>query len=89
MGKIKKLLKVENLLALFIVMCPILDIASFLYRNKFNTNYSISTFIRPIIPMIVFTYVFLKRKKQSKNHWNSWDLCCLCIDTLDNLQKFD
>ena len=64
--KIKKLINSENLLSLIIIICPILDIASFLFRNKFNTNYSISTFIRPIIPMIVFMYLFFKRKDKLK-----------------------
>ena len=64
--KIKKLINSENLLSLIIIICPILDIASFLFRNKFNTNYSISTFIRPIIPMFVFMYLFFKRKDKLK-----------------------
>ena len=66
MKKIKKLINSENLLSLIIIICPILDIASFLFRNKFNTNYSISTFIRPIIPMFVFMYLFFKRKDKLK-----------------------
>lgn len=66
MKKIKKIINLENLLSLIIIICPILDIASFLFRNKFNTNYSISTFIRPIIPMIVFMYLFFKRKDKLK-----------------------
>ena len=52
MEKIKELTKrnnIENILCAFIIICPILDIMSFLFRNKFNTNYSPSTFIRPII----------------------------------------
>lgn len=66
MEKIKKLLTVENLLSFFVIICPILDIASFLFRNKFNTNYSISTIIRPIIPMIIFAYIFFKEKIKVK-----------------------
>ena len=60
--KLKKLLTIENLLLFSIIICPLLDIASFLFRKKFETNYSVSTFIRPIIPMVVFTYLFFKNK---------------------------
>ena len=66
MEKIKKIMKPENLLVYFIILCPILDIASFLFRNKFKTNYSISTFIRPIIPTFVFMYVFFKKNAKLK-----------------------
>ena len=51
-GKLKKIFTIENLLCFFIVICPILDVSSFLFRNYFDTNFSISTFIRPIIPII-------------------------------------
>ncbi len=65
-GKIKKIVKLENLLCFFIVICPVLDILSFLFRNKFNTNYSISTFVRPIIPGIVFIFLFFKKNIKVK-----------------------
>ena len=60
--KLKKIFTIENLLCFFIVICPILDISSFLFRNYFNTNFSISTFIRPIIPIIAILYIFFKDK---------------------------
>ena len=69
MGKIKELTKkinIENILCAFIIICPILDIMSFLFRNKFNTNYSPSTFIRPIISIVVMMYLFIKRDKKFK-----------------------
>lgn len=69
MEKIKELSKkinIENILCAFIIICPILDIMSFLFRNKFNTNYSPSTFIRPIISIIVMMYLFIKRDKKFK-----------------------
>lgn len=66
MEKIKQIIKLENILAFFVVICPLLDIASFIYRSKFETNYSISTFIRPIIPAIVFLYLFIKKKNKIK-----------------------
>ena len=53
---------IENILCVFIIICPILDIASFLFRQYFNTNISISTFIRPIIPIIAVIYIFFKDK---------------------------
>ena len=69
MEKIKELTKrnnIENILCAFIIICPILDIMSFLFRNKFNTNYSPSTFIRPIISIVVMMYLFIKRDKKFK-----------------------
>lgn len=52
----------ENLLCLLIIICPILDVSSFIFRNFFNTNFSISTFVRPIIPIVAITYIFFKDK---------------------------
>ena len=66
MKKVKKIISQENLLSFFIIMCPILDITSFLFRKSFDTNYSISTFIRPIIPILIFVYIFFKQKNQNK-----------------------
>ena len=66
MEKTKKIIMPENLLSVFIIMCPILDILSFLFRNKFQTNYSVSTFIRPIIPAILFIYIFFKSDTNKK-----------------------
>ncbi len=66
MEKIKRKLNIENLLAIFIILCPILDIASFIFRNIFNTKISPSTIIRPIIPMIAFLYYFIKADKKYK-----------------------
>lgn len=60
--KNNKIFTMENLLCLFIIICPVLDISSFIFRNYFNTNISISTFIRPIIPIIAITYIFFKDK---------------------------
>ena len=52
----------EKLLGFFIIICPILDVSSFIFRNYFNTNFSISTFVRPIIPIIAIIYIFFKDK---------------------------
>lgn len=58
----KNIFTMENLLCFFIIICPVLDISSFLFRDYFNTNISISTFIRPIIPLIAIVYIFCKDK---------------------------
>lgn len=57
---------VENLLCLLIMISPILDMMSFLFRNAFHTNWSPSTFLRPCIPMLAMGIIFLKKpvKKQ-------------------------
>lgn len=62
----KEKITLENVLGLFILMCPILDMASFIFRNVFETNFSPSTFLRPIIPIIVIAYLFLKEKMKAK-----------------------
>lgn len=66
MPNIKKKITVENILCLFIVLCPILDMISFLFRNFFNTSISPSTFIRPIIPITLIMYIFIKDKIKLK-----------------------
>ena len=66
MEKIKKLITLENMLCLLVILGPIFDIASFLFRNYFETTFSISTFVRPIIPVIVSLCVFIKAEKKQK-----------------------
>jgi len=61
-----KKINIENILCFFIILCPILDIVSFLFRNIFETNYSPSTILRPIIPIIIFIYLFFKNNKKFK-----------------------
>lgn len=56
----------ENILCIFIILCPILDIVSFLFRNAFHTNISPSTFLRPILPSFVMLYLFFKEDKKFK-----------------------
>lgn len=53
-------------LSLFVILCPILDMISFIFRNKFTTNLSPTTFLRPIIPTIVFVYYFFKENNKKK-----------------------
>ena len=55
-------IKLEDILCVVIILCPILDMLSFIFRNTFDTNISPSTFIRPIIPITIFIMVFFKNK---------------------------
>ena len=71
MDKIKRVINiknitVENILCLFIIMCPLLDMLSFIFRNTFSTRISPSTIIRPIIPIVVMIYLFFKNDKKFK-----------------------
>ena len=64
MEKIKRI-KIDKLLCTLIVLCPILDMLSFIFRNTFETKISPSTFLRPIISIIVIMYIIIK----DKNRW--------------------
>lgn len=61
-----KKLNSKNILYLFIIILPILDMSSFIFRNFFNTSFSPSTFIRPIIPIILIIIIFFKYKFKLK-----------------------
>lgn len=60
--KTNKKIGLEEILYLFIIICPLLDAASFIFRNYFNTTISISTILRPIIPIVAIIYIFFKDK---------------------------
>ena len=62
----KKKFTLENIACLFIILCPVLDIASFIFRNTFSTSFSPSTFIRPIIPIVLGIIMFFKTNKKFK-----------------------
>ena len=62
MDKIKTKITVQNALCLYIIICPILDMVSFIYRNFFQTYISPSTFLRPIITIAVTATIFIKCK---------------------------
>ena len=64
MEKLKGKINIENILCIFIILCPILDIASFLWRNCFNTSISPATILRPIIPIGIAIYLFFKEGKK-------------------------
>lgn len=61
-----KKLNIKSFLYLYIIICPILDFSSFIFRNTLNTSISPSTIIRPIIAIIACLYIFIKDKKQRK-----------------------
>lgn len=61
-----KKIRLEDILCFYIIICPILDIASFLFRNYFETNISISTFLRPIIPIVLSIYILIKANSKHK-----------------------
>lgn len=65
MKKLKEI-KLEDILVLFIILCPILDMLSFIFRNHFETPKSPSTFLRPLIPVIAIAIIFFKNKKKFK-----------------------
>lgn len=62
----KEKFNLETLLYIYIVACPILDMASYIFRNAFEINFSPSTFVRPIIAIISITYIFFKNKFKTK-----------------------
>lgn len=64
--KDRKIISIENLLCLFIILCPLFDILSFITRNIWQSKISVSTFIRPIIPVLVGIYIFIKADKKHK-----------------------
>ena len=66
LDKVKNKLTLENLLCLYVILCPILDIVSFLFRNYFKTSFSPSTVLRPIIPCVLFIILFFKEKNKKQ-----------------------
>ena len=68
--KTKNEFYIEYLICLFIIINPILDIISFLVRNKYYDNpgitNSITSIIRPIIPALLSIFIFIKSSSESK-----------------------
>lgn len=64
--KIQKKITLENLMCLFVCLCPVLDMISFLFRNYFDTSFSPSTILRPMIPTIVFVVLFFKQNHKKE-----------------------
>ena len=57
---------IENLIYLFIILCPILDSISFIFRKVFHTFFSPSTVVRAGIPIFIMIYLFFKAQSKSK-----------------------
>ena len=85
MKKFKKMLTLENMLFLYIILCPILDIVSFLFRNYFDTSFSPTTFLRPIIPAILFIILFFKEENKKQK---IGIICIYCIYSIVHLWLF-
>lgn len=64
--KVKELLTLENIICMLVILCPIFDIASFTFRNYFKTTISITTIMRPIIPLIVAIYILIKSNNKER-----------------------
>ncbi len=63
----KKYLKIENLLYLMLILSPFFDSFSFIYRSIYkDASISPITIIRPIIPIILALYMFIKDKSTRK-----------------------
>lgn len=59
--------KMEYLLYLFLILNPFFDTLSFIFRNNFpDIPLSPSTILRPIIPLILCLYIFIKDKNMRK-----------------------
>lgn len=69
----KKIIKIDKLLCMLIILCPILDMLSFIFRNTFETKISPSTILRPIISIIVIIYIVIK----DKNRWKIIGVGCV------------
>ena len=87
MEKLKKSITIENALCFFIILCPILDMASFLFRNALGTSLSPSTFIRPIISIIVAIVIFIKCKFKRKDNRYWSNLCNIWHNSFTYISK--
>lgn len=62
-----KKFKIEYLFYLMIIISPFLDASSFLYRQVYPAaSFSIATIIRPIIPLVLGIYIFIKDGKERR-----------------------
>ena len=92
----------ENLLVIFVILCPVFDILSFVFRNTFNTSISPSTILRPIIPLIAIIDLFIKSKHKVKmfiiaviygvyalaKSYNFVSINIYCINIISNYYKY-
>lgn len=86
--KLKEIISLENILCLYIIVCPILDIISFMFRNIFSTSISPSTFLRPTIAIIVATFIFIKSKQKRKNHFYMYYICFLWVNSFSYISNY-
>ena len=83
-----KKINLQKILLIFIILLPLLDILSFEFRNIFGTSKSPSTFIRPLIPAIVFIAIFFKNKFKIKTICISLCYCLYAIMHLFIFEKY-
>ena len=57
---------IYRLIYMYVILNPILDIASYLTRNIFEINISPATILRPIIPICICIYIFFKNDLKYK-----------------------
>ena len=62
-----KKFKIEYLIYIFILLSPLLDAGSYLLKTYVpQLNISLTMILRPIIPVILLLYIFIKEKKYRK-----------------------
>lgn len=64
--QIKDVFNLENLIFLYIIMLPILDMSSFIFKNKMKLDKSPISIIRPLMLGVIFIISFFKLSKKSK-----------------------
>ena len=92
MEKIKQKITIENALCLFIVLCPILDMLSFIFRNAVGASISPSTFIRPIISVFVAIVIFAKSNFKRENCFSRYYIHYIwnnSFTTISNIKNGD
>lgn len=74
-SKIEKFLnffKLDILISLYIIMLPILDSSSYIFRNLLKMNFSPSTFLRPIYLIFIIVIMFFKSLEKNKEKYKTY-----------------
>lgn len=74
-SKIEKFLnffKLDILISIYIIMLPILDSSSYIFRNLLKMNFSPSTFLRPIYLMFIIVIMFFKSLEKNKEKYKTY-----------------